>query len=71
MEARFSPQNSDDYLAALRNEKTVIPQKPTEEVVMDRRTKFRFDVGPNGSLFFTWYDPTLEDEWKKWVASNA
>jgi hypothetical protein len=71
METQFSPQNNDDYLAALRNEKTVIPQKPAEEVVMDRRTKFRLDVGPNGNLFFTWYDPTLEDEWKKWVASNA
>ena len=71
MEAQFSPQKGDDYMAALRNEKAMVPQKPAEEVVTDRRTRFRFDVGPNGSISFTWYDPKLEAEWKKWVASNS
>ena len=71
METQFSPQKGDDYLVSLRNEKTVVPQKPSEEVVTDRRTRFRFDVGPNGNVSFTWYDPRLEAEWKKWVASNA
>jgi hypothetical protein len=71
MEAQFSPQKGNDYMAALRREKAIMPQKPAEEVVTNRRTRFRFDVGPNGSLFFTWYDPKLDAEWKKWVASNS
>jgi hypothetical protein len=71
MEAHFSPQKGDDYMAALRSERATIPQKSAEEVVTDRRTRFRFDVGSNGSLSFTWYDPKLEAEWNKWVASNS
>jgi hypothetical protein len=71
METQFSPQKADDYMAALRNEKATIPEKSAEEVVTDRRTRFRFDVGTNGSTSFTWYDPKLEAEWKKWVASNS
>jgi hypothetical protein len=71
MEMEFSPQKSgDDYLAALRNEIPKAPRKPSEEIVTDRRTRFRFDLGPNGEVSFTWYDPKLEDQWKKWVASN-
>jgi len=71
METQFSPQKGDDFMKALRNENSKVPQKPAEEIVTDRRTRFRFDVGPNGSLSFTWYDPKLENEWKKWVASNS
>lgn len=71
MEAQFSPKKGADYMAALRNEKAIVPQKPAEEVVTDRRTRFRFDVGLNGSPSFTWYDPKLEAEWRKWVASNS
>jgi len=71
METQFSPQKGGDYMTALRNENAKVPQKPAEEIVTDRRTRFRFDVGSNGSLSFTWYDPKLENEWKKWVASNS
>ena len=71
METAFSPEKSDDYMTALRNEIPRMPQKPAEEIVTDRRTRFRFDMGPNGDVSFTWYDPKLEKQWKKWVASNG
>ncbi len=72
METEFAPQKSgEDYLTALRNEIPKMPQKPSEEIVTDRRTRFRFDMGPNGEVSFTWYDPKLEQQWRKWVAKNA
>src|SRR2546425_11236713 len=45
METLFSPQKSGGYLTALRNEIRNMPQKPSEEIVTDRRTRFRFDLG--------------------------
>jgi hypothetical protein len=71
METEFAPQKSGDYRTALHDEIPQMPQKPSEEIVTDRRTRFRFDVGPNGDVSFTWYDPKLEKQWKKWVASNG
>ncbi len=72
METEFVPQQSrEDYLTALRNDFPKMPQKPSEEIVTDRRTRFRFDAGPNGEVSFTWYDPKLEQQWKKWVAKNG
>jgi hypothetical protein len=71
METQFLPLKGDDFMKALRNENSRVPQKPVEEVITDRRTRFRFDVGSDGNLSFTWYDPKLENEWKKWVASNS
>jgi hypothetical protein len=71
MEAQFSPQKGNDYMATLREQHLKAPQKPGEEIVTDRRTRLRFDVGADGSTFFTWYDPKLENEWKKWLASNT
>ena len=71
METQFSPQKGDDYLAALRNEKATMPKKAAEEVVTDRRTRFRFDAAPNGNLVFTWYDPKLNAEVQKWVRSYS
>lgn len=71
METQFSPQKSDGYMNAIRSENSRIPTKPAEEIVMDRRTRFRFNVGPDGSLTFTWYDPKLKSEWDEWVAENS
>ena len=71
MSTRFSPRSGDDFMAALRKEGSTLPRKPGEEIVTDRRTRFRFDRQPNGSLSFTWYDPKLEDEWERWVSSYA
>jgi hypothetical protein len=71
MEARFSPSNSKDYLAALRTERSQVPDQPHQEIVTSRRTRFRFDPTSGGNLVFTWYDPKLESEWQKWVASNS
>jgi hypothetical protein len=71
MEADFSPENEERYLTALRSQNSKVPGKPAEEVVLDRRTKFRFDAGPEGKLFFTWYDPKLENEWNDWVAKHS
>ena len=72
METVFSPQKSgEDYLTALHHEIPKMPQKPSKEIVTDRRTRFRFDVGPSGDTSFTWYDPKLEEQWKKWAASNG
>jgi hypothetical protein len=63
MEAQFSPQQGDAYLSALRNERSNVPRHPGEEVTLDRRTKFRFYVRPDGGMFFIWSDPKLENEW--------
>jgi hypothetical protein len=71
METVFSPQSVRDYIVALRNEVPNAPAKPSEEIVTDRRTRFRFDVGSNGDTTFTWYDPEIENKWKKWLASNS
>lgn len=71
MEAQFSPEKGEEYLAVLRSQNSKVPEKPAQEIVTDRRTRFRFDAGLNGRLFFTWYDPKLNDEWKRWVASNS
>ena len=71
MQTRFSPQRGDDFKAALRRNGISIPPRPDEETVTDRRTRFRFGISADGQLFFTWYDPQLQDEWTKWVASNS
>lgn len=71
MEARFSPEKAKDYIAALRGRHSKVPQKAGLEIVTDVRTRFRFDVDSNGQPVFTWYDPKLENEWNKWVASNS
>ena len=71
METRFLTEEGNDYIAALRNQGATTPQKPGEEVVLDRRTKFRFDIDANGNTVFTWYDPKLMDEWKDWIKYHA
>ena len=71
MEMQFSTNRGNEYAAELRRENMAVPQNPTEEMATDRRTRFRFDSGPNGSTVFTWYDSKLEEEWKRWVAANS
>jgi hypothetical protein len=72
METEFSPQKkAEDCLTILRKEMPEMPQKPSKEIVMDRRTRFRFDIAPNGDISLTWYDPQIEKQWMKWVAKNA
>lgn len=71
MEAQFSPVDSKNYLATIRQERSAVPERAGQEVTTDRRTKFRFDASVNGNLTFTWYDPRLESQWRKWVADNS
>lgn len=71
MEAQFSPERTNDYLSALQKAGAGVPTKPSEEISIDRRTRFRFDVGESGRSLFTWYDSKLENEWRRWVANNS
>jgi hypothetical protein len=71
METQFVPQKGSDYMEVLRRENSKVPMKAAEEIIIDRRTKLRFDVLPGGNLTFTWYDPKLDNEWKNWLASNS
>jgi hypothetical protein len=71
METQFSPSEGRDLIAALSHQHPKLPRNPAEEVVVDVRTRFRFAVDSQGNKSFTWYDPKLVDEWKRWVASNA
>ena len=71
MEAQFSPRDSKNYLATLRQERSAVPERAGQEVATDRRTKFRFDASADGNLIFTWYDSKLESQWRKWVADNS
>ena len=70
METEFRPEISWDYLK-LRDKIPDMPPKPSEEVITDRRTRFRFDVSPKGEVSLTWYDPKLEQQWKNWVIKNG
>jgi hypothetical protein len=71
MEAHFEPQNEQQFLNSVRSLYGRAPAKSGEEVVIERRTRFRMDAGPDGRLTFTWYDPKLDEEWKKWVRANS
>lgn len=71
MQTQFSPRDSNNYLATMRQERSTVPERAGQEVTTDRRTKFRFDASADGNLIFTWYDPRLETQWRKWVADNS
>jgi hypothetical protein len=71
MEAQFTPADSKNYIATVQREYSRVPQQAGQEITIDRRTKFRFDSLASGNLVFTWYDPQLENQWKKWVAANS
>ena len=70
MEAQFSTSSGRVYLNALSGHSTM-PQRSAEEIVVDHRTRFRFDIDSNGDYRFTWYDPKLESEWLKWASAYA
>jgi hypothetical protein len=57
-------------MAAIGERHGKLPANPREEI-MDRRTKLRYDVDPDGKFRFSWYDPKLEDERHKWVEDHA
>jgi hypothetical protein len=71
METQFSTEKGAEYLTVLRRENYKAPTTAAQEIVTDRRTRLRFDSGPNGTTVFTWYDPKLEKQWRNWVASNS
>ena len=70
MEVQFSTINGRAYLEALRTHSKT-PARPSEEIISGGRTRLRFDVDPDGSYLFTWYDPKLQIEWLRWVAAYA
>lgn len=71
MQAQFSPRDSKNYLATMRKQSSTVPERVGQEVTVGRRTKFRFDASADGNLIFTWYDPKLETQWRKWVENNS
>jgi len=67
METQFSTRKGREFIAALRQQHSKVPSSASQEIVTDRRTRFRLDVDPDGTFYFTWFDPKLEDEWLRWV----
>jgi hypothetical protein len=66
MEVRFTTTKGSEYLDLLRAHSKV-PRKATEEIVLDRHTKFRFDTNSDGTVRFSWFDAKLWSEWLKWA----
>jgi hypothetical protein len=61
--------NCELYMGALRGHAVTIPDAPSQEVTLDRRTKFRYyQQGTN--CRFEWTDPILEQEWLEWVKNH-
>jgi hypothetical protein len=71
MSTEFSTHRGQEVIAALREHVATMPGKPREEIILDIRTRFRYDVDPDGTYRFSWRDAKLEDEWSKWVGSNS
>lgn len=70
MSADFSTRNGQEYLGLLA-QRDKVPGAPRRESKVDRRTKLRYDIDPDGTYRFSWTDPQLEDEWLKWVRNNS
>ncbi len=67
----FSTKYGREFLAKMVEEHNKVPASATQEVTVDRRTKFRYDVDSDGTFRFSWVDPQLEAQWMKWVQDNA
>ena len=59
----------DAYLTALVSHNSAVPEKPSAEVKLDRRTVFRYDQQETNCRFL-WTDPVLEAEWTAWVRAH-
>lgn len=62
--------NCEDYLRALRGRGVAVPDAPSREVTLDRRSRFRYDQQGTNCRFL-WVDPVLEQEWADWVKEHA
>jgi hypothetical protein len=71
MSTEFSTTRGPALVAAMRRQGTAVPTSPRQEIALDRSTKFRYDVDPDGTFRLSWRDAKLEDEWLKWVRSNS
>ena len=67
MVAEFWPEAHPNFVAALHSEGILVPNESGKEILVNRRTKLRFDCGPDGAIRFRWSDPQLEKEWDDWV----
>lgn len=70
MTAEFWPESPAKFVKALRSEGIPVPKDSGKEIVVDRRTRFRFDT-IDGTDRFKWSDPELENEWNGWVAQHS
>ncbi len=62
--------NCDEYRSALGGRGITVPNFPSQEVTLDRRTRFRYDQQETNCRYL-WVDPVLEDEWKEWSKKNG
>lgn len=71
MTTEFSTLHGREIIAALREHGAPVPVNARDEVTIDRRTRFRYDVDTNGVFHFSWRDGKLEGEWSNWVRNNS
>jgi hypothetical protein len=71
MSTEFSTTQGRELISAMRNQGTTIPSTARQQVVLDRRTRFRYDIDSDGGFRFSWTDIKLEAEWSKWVERNS
>jgi hypothetical protein len=60
----------EQYIEALRSHGMTMPDKPSAEITIDRRTVFRYDRQQTNCRFL-WVDPKLEREWMDWIREHA
>jgi hypothetical protein len=66
MAVRFTTTKGTEYLDLMRARSSV-PTRATEEIVLDRHTKVRFDTNADGTVRFSWFDAKLWADWLKWA----
>ncbi len=71
MSTEFSTARGAEVIAAMRVQGIKVPQQPRSEITLDRRTRFRYDVDPDGTFRFNWTDTKLEEESSEWVGKYA
>ena len=71
MSTEFSTASGQEFLAKLRERGGKVPADARKEVIVDRHTRLRYDIDPDGTYRFSWTDAKLEDEWLEWVRQNA
>jgi hypothetical protein len=71
MTTEFSTTQGRALISAMRDRGISIPSSPGQQITLDRRTSFRYDLDPDGKYRFNWTDSRLEAEWSKWVGKNS